>query len=61
MVKVACYGEMHSTVDNFFAKVLFIFELACEILFLILVCLFVCNRRDTIHSRLICLGGEPVL
>ena len=41
MVKVACYGEMHSTVDNFFAKVLFIFELACEILFLILVCLFV--------------------
>ena len=37
MVKVACYGEMHSTVDNFFAKVLFIFELVCEILFLILI------------------------
>ena len=37
MVKVACYGEMHSTVDNFFAKFLFIFELVCEILFLILI------------------------
>ena len=24
MVKVACYGEMHSTVNNFFAKFLFI-------------------------------------
>ena len=32
MVKVACYGEMHSTVGNFFAKVLFISECFCEIL-----------------------------
>ena len=48
MVKVACYGEMHSTVDNFFAKFLFIFELVCEILFLILTL----GSNSFLHSRI---------
>ena len=51
MVKVACYGEMHSTVDNFFAKVLFIFELVCEIKAIETGIIFLAPKKRSISSE----------